>query len=469
MTTIRMHDPAERTSNTGTHTQPLVLTQDRRWVVQVAFCGAQPLLGAACFELDGLTEVVIGRGAPLGLARGPGGSARLDVPDQTISSRHARLVIDSDGRPVLEDLGSRNGTRLRADWLTAPAPVAGTDDWFVLGRTVFMVRALEAGDPTEPFSTAPGGLRTLSPALASVLRTAASLAPSHVPLLMLGETGTGKEVLCRDIHTLSARRGRMVAVNCAALPETLAESQLFGHKRGAFSDAREDREGLIQAADGGTLLLDELGDLPLPVQAKLLRVLQEGEVLPLGSTRPVKVDVRFIAAAQRPLETMVAAGSFRSDLLARLAGYVLRLPPLADRREDLGLLVASLLARHAGEAVESYRFSASATLALFARSWPLNVRELERCIEAAAVLARASHEISAEHLSSSPVSATRAPRKRVMTTTAPEMLHQLLADSLARHQGNVSAVAREMGKARMQIHRWMAQFGLDPETFRRAG
>src|SRR5207302_1217977 len=189
-----------------------------------------------------------------------------------------------------------------------------------------------------------------------------------------GETGTGKEVIARAIHAASRRPGAFVAVNCGALAPNLVESELFGHKKGAFSGATEDHNGLVRAADKGTLLLDEIGDLPVPTQAALLRVLQQREVLPLGTTKPMPVDLRVVAASHRDLEAEVGAGRFREDLWSRLAGYTAQLPALRDRREDLGLLVAALLARLVQ--TRPIRFTSEAGLALVQYDWPRNVREL---------------------------------------------------------------------------------------------
>jgi transcriptional regulator with PAS, ATPase and Fis domain len=251
-------------------------------------------------------------------------------------------------------------------------------------------------------------------------------------------------------------------VNCAALPETLVESELFGYRRGAFSDAREDRPGLIRGADQGTLLLDEIGDLPLASQAKLLRVLQDGQVVALGAAAPVQVDLRVLAATQQHLDELVRAGRFRADLLGRLGGFTITVPPLRERTEDLGLLAATILQRHAGAAAADYRLTADACCALVQRRWPLNVRELDRVLQAALELARAKKEIGVEHLGPEP-------RLAEATELPPAELEAQLRRLLRLRAGNVSAVARELGKARMQVHRWMTQFGIKPGDFREGG
>jgi transcriptional regulator with GAF, ATPase, and Fis domain len=200
-------------------------------------------------------------------------------------------------------------------------------------------------------------------------------------VLLLGETGTGKELLARAIHRLSERKGPFVAVNCGALPMTLVEAQLFGHVRGAFSGAVADAPGLLRSSDGGTLLLDEVGDLPEPSQAALLRALQEREVMPVGGVRAIKTDLRVVAATHQPLEKLVAQGDFRKDFYARLAGYSFSLPPLRERREDIGLLVGAFARER------PIRLTAAAGRALLRYPWPLNVRELHQALDVAATLA----------------------------------------------------------------------------------
>jgi transcriptional regulator of acetoin/glycerol metabolism len=426
----------------------------------LVLCGERPLLGGMAFDLTGVREVVLGRGGPLGASASGPGTARIDVPDGTMSGEHARLVPGADGT-LLEDLGSRNGTRVHGE--TTKRATLRDGDWFVVGRSAFLVRQVTAIIPAGPFSAhAAAALATFVPALAQTFQTAADLAPSRVSILLLGETGAGKEVVAHEIHALSNRPGKFVAVNCAALPETLVESELFGYRRGAFSDAREDRAGLIRGADGGTLLLDEIGDLPLASQAKLLRVLQDGQVAALGAAAPVQIDLRVLAATHQSLDQLVRAGRFRADLLGRLGGFTITVPPLRDRIEDLGLLAATILQRHAGAQAGDYRLTADAVCTLLLRQWPMNVRELDRVLHAALELARAKKEIGVEHLGAEP-------RLAEPTLLPTAELEAQLRRLLRQRAGNVSAVARELGKARMQVHRWMTQFGIDPAEFRDGG
>jgi two-component system, response regulator FlrC len=222
------------------------------------------------------------------------------------------------------------------------------------------------------------------PATGALLAQAARIARTAAPVLIEGETGTGKEGLARFVHAKSQRSARsFVAVNCAALPDTMAEAMLFGHVRGAFTGAVGESEGLFRASDGGTLLLDEVADMPLALQAKLLRALQEGEVLPVGATKPVAVDVRVVAAANRNLADEVQAGRFRADLYWRLNVMALTLLPLRDRRLDVRAITAALLIRHARKGAAFAWPTAHALDVLMAHDWQGNVRELDSVLQRA--------------------------------------------------------------------------------------
>ena len=231
-----------------------------------------------------------------------------------------------------------------------------------------------------------GGSAAMRRAIEMLERVAAA----RTTILLLGESGTGKEVFARALHRMSGRAtGPFVAVNCAAIPESLIESELFGHERGAFTGAVARREGKFELADGGTLLLDEIGDLPLSMQGKLLRVLQENEIDRIGGSRPVPVNVRLVAATNRDLEALVEEGGFRSDLLYRLDVVAIELPPLRERGEDIPRLAHHFLRRFAAINDKSVQaFDADALTALQAWTWPGNVRELENAIERAVVLCR---------------------------------------------------------------------------------
>lgn len=233
----------------------------------------------------------------------------------------------------------------------------------------------------------------------SILALAERIAASEIPVLINGPTGTGKEVLSRFIHERSPRAGKpFIAINCAAMPETMLEAMLFGHQKGSFTGANAAGEGFFRAANGGTLLLDEIAEMPLSLQAKLLRALQEGEVVPIGATTPVKVDVRIIACANRDLPLEVEEGRFRADLFYRLNVFPLALRPLSERSEDIAPLAFAMILRHvpAGSTVPWLSDAAIAMLACHA--WPGNVRELENVIRRALVLAGNAHEIGPEHI-----------------------------------------------------------------------
>jgi len=248
-------------------------------------------------------------------------------------------------------------------------------------------------------ATAPGRPIAVDPESLSVLALADRLAMSDIPILITGPTGTGKEVLSRFIHERSARKDKaFIAVNCAAMPETMLEAMLFGHVKGAFTGASAASEGFFRAADGGTLLLDEIAEMPLALQAKLLRALQEGEVVPIGATHPVKVDVRIIACANRDLPGEVERGNFRADLYYRLNVFPLALRALHQRPQDIAALAFAMVLRHspAGHAVP---WISDAALAMLGQhSWPGNIRELENVVRRALLLGQGNRRIEPEHI-----------------------------------------------------------------------
>ncbi len=293
----------------------------------------------------------------------------------------------------------------------------------------------------------------------ALLTLAERIAVSDIPVLLEGPTGTGKEVLARFVHRLSPRTsGAFVAVNCAAMPEAMLEALLFGHRKGAFTGAAEAAEGLFRAADGGTLLLDEIGELPLALQAKLLRALQEGEVLPLGATKPLKVDVRVVAATNRHLAEEVEAGRFREDLLYRLNVFPLRLPALRDRPGDIAALAFAMLLRHA-PAPGCPGWIDAATLALLeSHAWPGNVRELENVIRRGILLADGAAAIAPAHIVfdtavravgdvATPAMSqlTRGVAPRSLSDVAFASEARAILDTLAKHDGNRAATARTLG------------------------
>jgi sigma-54 dependent transcriptional regulator, acetoin dehydrogenase operon transcriptional activator AcoR len=429
------------------------------------------LSGGARHALSGLDEVTVGRGAAYASSR-EGRRLALTLPDAWISSAHARLTVVL-GKWVLEDAGSKNGVRLNGKAVTRA--VLSDRDLIEMGHTFFYfrqsaeVRPDTAADVEAASLESFGELRTLSPAFEAVLAAAGRVVRSKVPVVLLGETGTGKELLARALHQLSGRTGAFTALNCGALAGDVLESELFGYRKGAFSGADADRPGLIRSADHGTLLLDEIGDLPTAAQVTFLRALQEGEVIPVGGVKPIKVDVRVLAATHKDLQELVSRGEFRADLLARLSGLTLTVPPLRERMEDFGVLLASLLGR-LSDGRSALTLSSPAGRALLTYRWPRNVRELEQCLAAAMTLAERG-QIELKHLPdllrSAPPAATDPEGQVPRVLTSQEQRHrEELIRLLTDHQGNLAAVGRAVGKARMQVQRWLTRYGIDPEAFR---
>jgi len=263
---------------------------------------------------------------------------------------------------------------------TEPDPLKRTARLGYFDRFGLSLWAMETGvqDLGEVFRGADGSAITRMASVQQVYERARLVAITNVPVLIHGETGTGKELLADFIHRSSARhRGKFVPVNCGAIPPELIDSHLFGHVKGAFTGAQADNKGLVREADGGTLLLDEIGELPLATQARLLRFLQEGEVLPVGAHQAQKVDVRVVAATHRDLQARAREESFRQDLYFRLAGYVLRLPPLRERLEDIELIGGHLIRKWEEDRKVRIRFEAGAWKALRAYEWPGNIREFQ--------------------------------------------------------------------------------------------
>ncbi|MGZ6123685.1 MAG: sigma 54-interacting transcriptional regulator, partial [Myxococcales bacterium] len=371
------------------------------------------------------------------------------------------------GSWVVSDAGSKNGTWCEGRRVERAALADGA--LLELGHTFFLFREALPGGGADPEGAADGGaapegFSTLIPAFAAELARIRRVAPSRLPILLQGETGTGKEVIARAIHALSGRPGPFLAINCGAIAATLVESELFGHTRGAFTGAVAEHPGLFRTAEGGTLLLDEVADLPPQAQAALLRVLQEEEVRAVGAHQALKVDVRVISATHRDLEALVAAQRFRPDLLARLCGYRCRLPPLRDRREDFALIAAALLEK-AG--VPALTFSLEAAQALLRHGWPLSVRELEKCLVGAALLAKGG-QVEVEHLPEAVRASAAAPLPAPPPVDGRDAARrEELIGLLREHGGNVSAAARALGKARTQVQRWLRRFHIDPVSFRR--
>jgi DNA-binding NtrC family response regulator len=442
----------------------------------------RPWAGSSRHILEDIDEVVIGRGSKRAVQRFVEHNVRklgLQVPDLRLSTTHARIRREG-ARYVFEDARSKNGSLVNGRDCDQVSLQDG--DLIECGRTFFRFRigavAPESDSPDMDSSQLPAtdvGVSTLMPSLAAQFRELTQIARSQRPLLIIGPTGTGKELIARAVHSLSTRTGAFAAVNCGALSENLVQAELFGARKGAFTGAAEDRLGLVRASDRGTLFLDEIGDLPSRSQPAFLRVLQEREVLAVGSTRPIQVDLRVVAATHRNLDELVSNGEFRADLLARLSGHTIRLPSLSHRIDELGFLIATILDRHADPEHKQPTISVEAMRALLRHPWPLNIRELEHCICSAITLSPKRIEI--EHLPPAlrsenkgmarPTSLPAPPAlaAAVLRRTrplAPEELtrREELVALLKRHGGNISEVARQMNKERVQIRRWIKLYGI---------
>jgi DNA-binding NtrC family response regulator len=425
------------------------------WGIRWSYPGADGVLSP--FGAQGL---LLGRGEECDVQLGSGETSR----------QHAR-VSRQGPLWVIRDLDSRNGTFVNGKRV-ASAPLS-LGDLLRFGDWIGVVVPGEPGAGAWCESFLPGLYG--GPALKSVLDLARRTAASGLPVVVEGETGTGKEGLARALHAWSGRSGPFVAVNCGAIPEALAEAELFGYRKGAFTGADRAHQGHFRAANGGTLLLDEIIDLPPSVQTKLLRVIEQREVAPLGESERVPIDVRIVVAAQESLATAVKERRFRADLYARLNGMTLRLPPLRERREEIPFLVTRLMQDHAPGRTPQIEARAIERLCLY--DWPFNLRELDLLVRRLLVLRpdgqvrktdlpgelRAEPEDAPE-----PVGKSAPPRPRT-----PEEREERDRDDLAAlvaalrdHGGNVVRAAGAAGITRQRAYRLMGQGDLKPSGFR---
>jgi transcriptional regulator of acetoin/glycerol metabolism len=463
MTTSETLDSrGSRDSSTERHvTERLTLGAPR--LIMALECRRPTVLGCRLM-LDRLDEVIVARN-PVGGIEHNQRSATVNVGDFQVSRQHLAIRKSPKGWQLV-DLGSKNGTAVNGEQVNTALLADG--DIIEAGGAMMMFlqddgMRSDAGDRELVAAAGPVSFQTLSLELEGRIQQIQKIAPVDVPVLVRGETGTGKELMARTIHDVSGRRGPFVPVNCGALPRDLVESELFGHRRGAFSGATADREGLVRHAHQGTLFLDEIAELPPDSQIALLRVLQEGEVRPVGATDAVKVDVRVVAATHQDLKQRLADGRFRSDLYGRIAGFEILLPPLRDRREDLGMLIARILPTATADPTR-ITLSKSAARTLFRYDWPQNIRELENAMRAAVGLCDAG-EIRPEHL-------PRAIREHHLPPPGAELsakdraLREQLIALLRESGGNVSAVGRALQRAPVQIRRWCNRLRIDVSDFR---
>ncbi|WP_333837764.1 PEP-CTERM-box response regulator transcription factor [Novosphingobium sp.] len=320
-------------------------------------------------------------------------------------------------------------------------------------------RALAARAPAD--NRVLGGMITAAPEMVKVARTIERVANTSVSVMLLGASGTGKELLARGLHEASPRaRGAFVAINCAAIPENLLESELFGHEKGAFTGAVKTTEGKIEQADGGTLFLDEVGDIPLQLQVKLLRFLQERTIERIGGRRAIAVDTRIVCATHQNLEAMIADGRFREDLWYRLAEIVIRIPGLAERPGDATLLAKAFLGRFAAQMNPAVKgFTADALAAIDRWTWPGNVRELENRVKRAVIMAD-DRLVAAADLDL-PGSAAEAEDNLLNLKAAREAAdRKAIRHALARSEGNISNTARLLGISRPTLYDLLKQYDL---------
>ncbi len=419
-----------------------------------------------------ISTIVLGKDR-LVFGRRPGeGGIRLNHP--TVSRNHFAIAFEPTlGGHTASDLGSRNGSRVSRCKLGDCAVALSDGDVVRIGDVlaVYECGAHVAAKDSDDVS------REAIPGCASSinhLRTMISRAgPDPSAVLLIGETGTGKEYIARELHRLSQRQGPFLAVNCAALSPQLIESQLFGHAKGAFTGAQQAHDGLFRAADGGTLFLDEIGELPAELQPKLLRVLQESEVQPVGETRPIKVDVRVLAATLRDLTELTKAGTFRLDLYARLSLWELRVPAVRHRRADLldwiDRLVTHWRVERSAAPGPMPAFDADVAERLLLHDWADNLRGIDRLVHRLCSEERLTNldQSCVDKWLTKPAPAGSQTRTRSgnKTPTAkakrpPKPSKEQLLAALEENEGSVRATVKQYQRDRRQIYRWMEQYGL---------
>jgi transcriptional regulator with GAF, ATPase, and Fis domain len=420
---------------------------------------------------DGV-QVVVLSGAAKGTVRPLGAGLRIGkapendivLPDDTVSRQHCELTARPDGIHV-RDLGSTNGTKVQGARVSEAVVPAGTV--LKVGEVEVSLRPAARSFDVLPSDKGHfGGALGQSLAMRTIFGVLERIAPTDATVLLEGETGTGKDVLARAIAAESPRAGKpFVVVDCGAVSYSLIESELFGHERGAFTGAVASRQGAFELADGGTVFLDEIGELPLDVQPKLLRVLETKELRRVGAAKTLKVDVRVVAATKRNLRREVEAGKFREDLYFRLAVVPVTVPPLRARRDDVPLLVEHILKAAGGDLL----VSAETLQSLAAHDWPGNVRELRNVIERSVYMARAVGEKEL-NVVSLPVPGAGAgdamafeagkSYRETRAKVEADFERRYVKWLLGRHGGNVSAAARDAKMDRKHLYDMAKKHGL---------
>jgi transcriptional regulator with PAS, ATPase and Fis domain len=391
------------------------------------------------------------------LVIGRGEEADVVADDARVSRRHAELVLRG-GRLSVKDLGSRNGTRVGGAVLRKDERALARGDEIVVGpiqvTVVAVPLASAAAVETEIDVVA------VEPRMRELFALADRLAAVPTPVLIRGETGSGKEIMAERLHLRGPRKSKaLVRINCAAVPEALLESELFGHERGAFTGAADRKRGFLELAHEGTLFLDEVADLPLSMQAKLLRALETQRIQRVGGRDEVPVDVRFVCATHQDLDRMVSEGRFRSDLYYRIAGFVLEVPPLRERRDEILPLARRFASLFANKVAQPEpRFSPEVDEALVAYGWPGNIRELKHAVEHAVVLAGAG-PLAPEHL-------PRAVRSPAADSSASMREHvdsaerQAIERALAAADGHRAKAADLLGVSKRTLQYRLAKLGI---------
>ncbi len=450
--------------------------------------------GSACVALPARGQLTIGRGQDAGLR----------VEDESVSRLHAVLHVGAT--LAIEDRGSRNGTRLSGRELTSSEITPVTLGALIeVGRAALYLSAVPVSSSSGIDDTAGNADEDdeLSPAIAAkpqegierLRRLVRLVAPNDISVILHGETGVGKEVFAETIHRGSPRaKHPFVAINCAAITEALLESELFGHEKGAFTGAVQRKMGLLESAHGGTVFLDEIGELPLSMQAKLLRALEKREVTPVGSLTPRSFDVRFVAATHRDLDALTATGEFREDLYYRLNGITLKIPPLRERVDEIVPLARLFLEESASRAARPPpHFSVAALRKLEGYAWPGNIRELRNVVfrgliitegdeigpqeidlpERAAVTsakgARRADSIASAMMPSTPSGAPGPafdPQPNTLDEPSREGERQAILAALERTRGNQSKAALMLGLTRRALMYRLRVYGIQPDRKR---
>ena len=348
---------------------------------------------------------------------------------------------------------------------TAEEGLRALEDILRAGPTTKVVVLTGSGDRVNARRAIALGAFDYLAQLREIFSMVSLVAKTEVTVLIQGESGTGKELVARAVHGKSLRKNApFVAINCGAIPETLLESELFGHEKGAYTGAHVQRKGKLELADGGTVFLDEVAEMPTSLQVKLLRFLQERTVERLGGRQSIPVDVRIIAASNKDLKDEIAAGGFREDLYFRLSVVTITLPPLRERAEDIGMLANTFLRRAGQEYRRKLRFSREAIAAVAKYQWPGNIRELENSIQRASIMARGRFIESADL----GIPSAGLPEHVSLREARNRVERQVVVDALTRTRGNISRAATELGVSRPTLHSLLDKHGIDSRELRPA-